>query len=168
MRVPTRKSEQRNIRTKTDYHITQTKFNELNSKLNTLKNFSRPKVSKEVAYLAQDGDFSENAGYQMAKGKLRGINNSILKIEDAIKKAVIIKTDQHTNIVQLGHSVKVRTNNHEKIYTILGSSETNPTKGIISQNSPLGSALLGRKVGEEISIVLANKQVVYKIIEIIN
>ena len=80
--------------------------------------------------------------------------------------AVIIEPQKQTNTVQLGHTVTIDSNKKQKSYLILGSSETNPEQGIISHNSPIGSALIGRKVGDFVKIKLANKEVEYKIIKI--
>ena len=144
--------------------MTQSKHSSLQSELAHLYKI-RPKIADEVHRLAQNGDFSENAEYQMAKGKLRGINHAIEKIEFELNRSVIIKTAS-TNSVQVGHSVTVDTGTGSRIYTILGSSETDPSRGIISHASPIGAALLGKKVGDEIEFTIADKKVVYKILEI--
>jgi transcription elongation factor GreA len=112
------------------------------------------------------GDFSENVGYQVAKGRLRGLNQRILEIEDHLKNAVIFHPNKNTQVIQLGHTVTLEVNGKEKTYTILGSAETNPTAGIISHNSPIGAALLGHGVGEEVKIKLTDKETSFKIIKI--
>lgn len=150
MQVPKRKPGQF-AHLKQDHNITEEKFNELKKELEYLQRIA-PSSAEEVARLAQMGDFSENAAYQMAKGRLRGINQRILELEDQIKHAVIIKPTKDAQTVQIGHKVTIESNGKEKTYLILGSAETDPLKGIISQNSPLGSALLGRKLGETIKI----------------
>lgn len=145
--------------------MTEDKLVELKNKLAKLKT-SQPQASAEVARLAELGDFSENAEYQMAKGKLRGILGNIIRIDNQINQAEIIPMSKNSDTVQLGHMVTVEVSGQKKRYQILGSSETNPEKGIISHNSPIGAALLDRKVGEEVVIKLANKEVVYTIIAI--
>ena len=127
---------------------------------------TRYPLAAEVSRLAELGDFSENVEYQLAKGKLRGVNSIISKLENQIKNAVIIKPKNNTGIVQLGNKVTVLVQNQQKTYRILGSAETNPKKGIISQNSPLGIALLGKKVGDTVDIGFKEKIVEYKIIKI--
>ena len=150
---------------KPDQHLTEAKFNELKNKLKRLK-FNRPRLAEEVKKYASDGDFSENAAYQIAKGRLRGMNQKILEIEEHLKRAVIIKPNKNNGMVQLGSSVTVDINGKQKTFLILGSSETNPARGIISRNSPIGSALINKKLGERIKIKLADKEVEYKIIKI--
>jgi len=150
---------------KPDANITEAKFNELQKKLARLKK-NHPSAAAEVKRLAEMGDFSENAGYQMAKGRLRSINQRILDIEDHLKQANIIKAPKDTNTVQLNHKVIVEVNGEQKEYLILGSAETNPKRNIISHNSPLGSTLIGRKVGDKVKVQLKEKEVEYKIIKI--
>jgi transcription elongation factor GreA len=181
MRTPIRKPG-KYTHLKPDPNLTEKKLNELKEKLERLKKFSRPNAAAEVRRLAEMGDFSENAAYQIAKGRLRGINQRILDIEDHLKNAVIIKLSKniypHTaglraehssvgvNTVQLGCKVTVESNGKKRTYLILGSSETNPAQGIISHNSPIGSALMGRKAGDMVKVKLNNKEVEYRIIRI--
>jgi transcription elongation factor GreA len=165
MRVPIRKpGKYTNL--KTDPCITVEKYNELKNKLEKLKSFSQPNAIVEVKRLALDGDFSENAAYQIAKGRLRGINQRILEIENLLKRSIIIKPVNNNGVVRLGNHVTVRFSGKEKTYLILGSTETNPAAGIISHNSPLGSALMGRKVGDKIKMQLASKETEYIIIKV--
>jgi len=165
MRLPYRKpgkySQQRS-----DPMMTEGKFNELKKKLQRLQTINKPQAVAEVQRLSQTGDFSENAAYQLAKGRLRGIHQRILEIENQLRQAQIIKIPRRTDTVQIGSTVTVETDGKQKTYTILGSSETNPAKGIISHTSPIGSALLEKKVGDTISMHLAGKETHYTIITI--
>jgi len=147
---------------KSDPLITEAKFEELKRKLEKLKK-TRPEAASEVARLAELGDFSENAEYQLAKGRLRGINNAILRTEAELNRAEIISPNKNTDTVQIGHTVTVEHEGQQKTFHILGSAETNPTKGIISHNSPIGAALMGHGVGDEIDVKLAGKSVQYTI-----
>ena len=150
---------------KPDRNLTEAKYIELKNKLARLK-LNRPRLAEEVKKYAADGDFSENAAYQIAKGRLRGTNQGILEIEEHLKRAIIIKPNKDSDLVQLGSSVTVDVSGKQKTFLILGSSETNPERGIISHNSPIGSALIGKKLGNRIKIKLADKTVEYKIIKI--
>lgn len=151
---------------KPDRYLTEAKFNEFKNKLERLK-FNCPRVAEEVKRLAAMGDFSENAAYQIAKGRLRGMNQRILELEDHLKQAVIIKPDKNSGLIQLGSQVTVISAGREKTYLILGSSETDPKRGVISSHSPIGSALLGKKIGDQIKIKLTDKEIEYKIIKIV-
>lgn len=149
---------------KNDPMMSQAKFDELEKKYDRLKK-KRPQVAMEVARLAELGDFSENVEYQLAKRRLRGINNALLRIEYQINQAVIIKPKQN-NSIEIGHQVTVNMAGKEKTYQIMGSAETDPTKGIISHNSPIGSALLGAKIGDVVEIVIGGKSVGCEVLEI--
>src|SRR3989339_1295334 len=125
----------------------------------------RPKAASEVARLAELGDFSENVEYQLAKGKLRGMNNAILKIERQLADANIIAPPD-SDEVHVGSTVTVHANGTEKTYTILGSTETDPSKGIISYTSPIGEVLLGKKKGDIVSLTIQGHDVSYRILKI--
>lgn len=150
MRVPIRKPG-KYTHQKADPYITQEKYSELQNNLERMKG-SRPRLASEVKRLAANGDFSENAEYQIAKGRLRGLNQRIIETEDHLKRAIIIQPSEIFDTVQLGSRVTVESNGKEKTYLILGSSEVNLDKNIISYNSPIGSALIGKRVGDEIII----------------
>jgi transcription elongation factor GreA len=165
MRVPYRKPTKFSD-IKSDPLLTEEKFRELKNKLDRLIKISRPQAAAEVRRLAELGDFSENAEYQLAKGKLRSINHNILIINSHLTQAQIIKPQTQTSSSQLGHKVTVEFGGKQKTYQILGSSETDPQKGIISYTSPVGEALLGHKIGDLVRIKLAGQEVEYKIIKI--
>jgi transcription elongation factor GreA len=165
MQVPKRKPG-KYTHLKPDPCLTEKKFNELKGKLEKLKNFSRPQAAEEVKRLAEMGDFSENAAYSIAKGRLRGINQKILELEYHLKGAKIIRPIKNIETVQLGHRVTIESASQQKTYLILGSSEANPFGGVISHNSPIGSALIGHKVGDKVKVKLVGKEVEYEIIKI--
>ncbi|NCB20524.1 MAG: transcription elongation factor GreA [Clostridia bacterium] len=160
MRVPIRKGDERIFANK-DYYLTKQRYQAIELEITRLKEY-RPKLAVEVKRLAEMGDFSENAGYQMAKGKIRGLNQRLLNLEDQLKKAEIIEISNDLSLVQIGHTVKLKIDSKHKTYTILGASESDPKNGIISHLSPLGSALLGKKEGD--TVMIKNNK--YKIIEI--
>jgi len=153
---------------KADQNITATKYQELKAKLEKLQKVSQPRAIAEMKISAADGDFSENAAYQIAKGRLRGINQRITDITDHLKRAVIIEPNQNKDRVALGHKVTVSVNGKEKTFLILGSAETNPDNNVISNNSPLGSALMGKKIGDQVQVYLTTKTVTYEILKIAN
>lgn len=165
MQVPWRKPGQY-THLKPDPNVSPAKFDELNKKLQYLYNVARPRTIADMQEQAKNGDFSENAAYAIAKGRLRGINNRILELESFINQAQIIEPAKHTGKVELGCTVTVKVDGKQKVYHILGSAETNPGSGVISNHSPLGAALYGRAVGDMVTVKLANKEVVYKIVKI--
>lgn len=164
MRVPIRKGDERMFAA-LDYHLSPEKFKELEQKLARCY-ARRPQEAAEVKRLAEMGDFSENAGYQMAKGRLRGLNQRILDLENLLKKAEIVVADDDISIVKVGHRVTISSEGKEKTYTLLGASESDPAAGVISHNSPLGAALLGKQLGDEFQLDLNGHQKIFKVIKI--
>ncbi|HPD08136.1 GreA/GreB family elongation factor [Patescibacteria group bacterium] len=164
MRLPVRKGGKYTF-IKPDPYLTSAKAAELKKRLEWLKKVAQPRAIKEVSRLAEMGDFSENAAYQMAKGRLRGINQEIIELHDYLNQVVIIEPPRD-NRVGLGSRVEVEMDGENKSFLILGSKETNPSKGIISHNSPLGAALLGRQAGEEVNLKLANRWLKIRIIKV--
>lgn len=160
MQLPYRKPTKFSVM-QLDPIMSQEKFDELSRKLAKLK-ADRPKAAADVSRLAELGDFSENVEYQLAKGRLRKINENIFIIETHLNQANIIKKNT-TGRVAVGSTVTVEVDGQEKTYKILGSSETNPAKGIISHTSPIGAALIGKKIGDVIEIQIAKN---FKIFEI--
>ena len=148
-----------------DPHLTQKKFNEFKDKLAKLKSVL-PSAIKELQRLAEMGDFSENAAYQMAKGRVRSINDKIFDLGEHLKSAIIIKPGKNKQQVQLGSQVTKFLAGKETTYQILGSSEIDLAKNIISHNSPLGAALMGKKAGDSFTFSLGNKEITGKIIKV--
>ncbi|MBT4849767.1 hypothetical protein HON36_02860 [Candidatus Parcubacteria bacterium] len=165
MRVPIRKAGKYTF-IKPDPYITQEKFDELVKNLERLKKVVQPKLIGEVKRLGEMGDFSENTAYQMAKGKLRGINQKIIQTEKQLGIAKIIKTDKNALVVQIGSRVIVEINKQTQKFQILGSLETSPGTGTISHQSPLGKALLNKKLGDVVQVKTEDRKIEYKIINI--
>ncbi len=161
MQVPRRKPGNY-VYSKPDPYLTQKKVQELKNKLERMKNM-HPKLAAEVRRLALDGDFSENAAYQLAKGRLRGLNQRILDTKSHLDSAIIISPPGSASLVQVGNTVEVEVNKKCKTFTILGSAETDPLRGIISRHSPIGLALLNQKVGDTVRIKIKDKEIEYKI-----
>lgn len=164
MQVPIRKPG-KFTHTKPDLFMTQEKLNELTKNLEKLKN-KIPKERDEVQRLGAMGDFSENAAYQIAKGRLRGLNSAIEKIEYSIKHAKLIQEPQQNDCVRIGSTVTIQNDQGLLKFKILGSSESDPAKGVISHLSALGSTLLGKKLDEPVKLNLNEKTFFYTIIKI--
>ncbi len=149
MRVPTRRSELlQSTKKVSDDFLSSKKLQQYKDELQDLIKNQRPPAIKEVQRTAEMGDFSENAAYQMAKGRLRQINSRITSLEEKIKRAVVIKPNTNGRI-SLGSTVTFVINGKETTYQILGVQEANPARGKISHLSPLGTLLLGKTIGEK-------------------
>jgi transcription elongation factor GreA len=162
MQVPIRKPGKYTF-DKPDVSLTEAKFNELKKELERLKK-NRPGLAAEVRRCAEMGDLSENAGYQIAKGRLRSLNQKIIDLENHLGKAVIIKPSGNSLTIQLGHKVTVEAAGRQMAFVILGSAEADPGAGIISHNSPIGLALIGRRAGETVKVKLKDREIEYKIV----
>lgn len=164
MQVPIRKPDRYTHQT-SDPRLTPAKLAELQEKLGRLKK-QRPRLADEVKRLSETGDFSENAGYQTAKARLRGMNQRMLELEGQISHAEIIAPAKDASTIQLGHSVTVEINGAQATYQILGSSETDPGQGVISHNSPIGSALMEHRVGDVVTFKSANRTIECRVVRI--
>lgn len=134
----------------TDLKMSQEKYDEMVRKRDGLQK-KQPAAAREVSRLAEMGDFSENVEYQLAKRRLRGILSGITKLTYQIDHAQVIeKKDDGT--VQIGSTVTFLSDKGMRTYTILGEAEADPTKGIISHESPIGAALIGCKIGDSIDV----------------
>lgn len=149
-----------------DPHLTEARALKIKKEIEQLKEVIRKKLAPEVSRLAEGGDFSENAGYQAAKGRLRGTNQRIWDLEEQLRRAVIITLPKQTDTVGLGHKVTIFDGQKQKTYQILGSAEVDLQKNIISQNSPLGSQLIGKHIGDIIKMTVGKKETEYKILKI--
>lgn len=117
-------------------------------------------------YAKELGDLSENAEYTEAK-ELQSFNEGrISELEDTIRNAVVVSPQQQHSVVMVGSTVKVKSKHGEQKFTIVGASESNPAEGFISNESPLGSAFLGHKTGEEVEVKTPGGVVKYVILEI--
>ncbi len=155
MREPKRKAEEdkRLLADEPDHHLTTAAISRFEKKLEDLKKNQRPPAIKEVQRTAEMGDFSENAAYSEAKWKLRRINSQILSIEERLKRAIPIESGtDDSGRIRIGSTVLVYHNGKQREYEIVGSTETDPSRGRISHASPLGSTLLDHKAGDTILV----------------
>jgi transcription elongation factor GreA len=149
---------------KKHYQITAEGKKELETELTALKS-RRGDVAIKIAEARDFGDLSENAEYDSAREEQGLLETRIAEIEDIINNADIIKGGRKT-IIDLGSKVNLTTDGKTVTYTIVGPVEANPLEGKISNESPIGLALFGRKVGDDATITTPKGSVTYKIAEI--
>lgn len=143
----------------------------LEKELEDLKTVERNKVAIELKEARAQGDLSENAEYDAAKDRQAEIESRIVEIEKMLKNVVVIDADEQTSdTVKPGHKVKLydETFEEEVEYLIVGSTEADPINGKISNESPVGSALIGHQVGDEILVETEFGTDKYKILAISN
>ncbi len=134
------------------YLLTQEGLVKLNDELKILITEKRKDVIERIREAAAHGDLSENADYAQAREEQSFIEGRIQEIEDMIKNAEIITHSAQTNNVSIGSTVVVKIAGEEKSYSIVGSNEANPGAGRISNESTVGKALLGKKVGDKVIV----------------
>jgi transcription elongation factor GreA len=127
----------------------------LRLELEQLVNVRRAEVAARIHDAKEHGDLSENAEYEEAKNEQAFVEGRIQTLEAMLKTAVIIE-NAGTEHVALGSTVEVESEDGPETFTIVGSAEARPTDGKISNESPVGRALLGRKAGEKVSVRLPN------------
>ena len=108
----------------------------------------RPAIAERIATARAFGDLSENQEYTDARAEQKTVENRILEIQDILKNATLIKARKSTK-VNVGSTVEITMSGKPFAYTIVGPVEANPLEGKISNESPIGKELLGRKVGDE-------------------
>lgn len=149
------------------YLLTPEGLTKLNEELKHLINVKRKEVLERIREAAAHGDLSENADYAQAREEQSFIEGRVQEIEEMIKNAEIISAVTHSSVVTVGSTVIVKVGGKEKKYTIVGSNEANPTEGKISNESMVGKALLGKKVGSKFTVAAPAGDIEYEIVEIV-
>lgn len=132
-----------------NYYLSATRLEELKKELVELKTVKRIEASDRIKKAKEYGDLSENAEYENAREEQDRIESRIEELEDIIKSAVIIKKATQQEVIDIGSTLEIARNGEKKKIVIVGSNETKPEQGFISNESPLGRSLLGKKVGDE-------------------
>lgn len=148
-------------------YLTKEKFQEFKKELDFLRTERRKEVAENLEYAKKLGDLSENAEYHEARQEQAEVEDRISRLENLIKTASIVG-DQHGDIADVGSTVKVQKEGESEIrtYKIVGSEEADMMNGKVSNLSPLGSSLLGKKKGESFNFVTPKGKVSYKLISI--
>ncbi|MBT4277549.1 transcription elongation factor GreA [Candidatus Falkowbacteria bacterium] len=146
--------------------LTPEGLEKLKNELKNIKTVKRPELIQRIKNAKELGDLSENADYQSAKEDQGFMEGRVLELENLIKNATIITKKKNNKIVSVGSQVKIKTGNQEIEYMVTGSNEADPLAGKISNESPLGQAMMDRKKNEEFTITTPNGEIKYKILEI--
>jgi transcription elongation factor GreA len=148
-------------------YLTKEKFQEFKKELDFLRTERRKEVAENLEYAKKLGDLSENAEYHEARQEQAEVEDRINHLENLIKTASIVG-DQHGDTANVGSTVKVKKDGDSEIrsYKIVGSEEADMVNGKVSNLSPLGSSLLGKKKGEKFSFTTPKGIVTYTLINI--
>ena len=149
--------------------LTQDGYNKLEEELEYLKTVKRKEVAERLKVAISFGDLSENAEYDEAKDEQAKLEEQILKLDEKLRKAVIIDESQiDLDIVMVGSIVKLYDFDFDEEieYSIVGSAEADPFEGKISNESPVGKALLGARVGEVVEVQVPDGANKFKVLDI--
>lgn len=150
-------------------HLTKKGYDELVERLDYLKGVKRNEIIERLDIARGFGDLSENSEYDEAKQAQYDNENEITRLEEMLKNVEFIdESNKNTDEVRMGLVVSLKNKNTGKVadYYVVGSSEANPFEKKISNESPLGRALLGQKVGASVEVAAPAGTVVYEIVEI--
>ena len=150
---------------KTQY-ISEEGLTKLRVDLEELVNVRRQEIAQRIHDAKEHGDLAENAEYEDAKNEQAFVEGQIQRLEALVKNATIIDGNHGTDHVQIGSTVKVEDADGKQVFTIVGSTEASPREGRISNESPVGRALLGKKKGDSVVVHVPAGDFSYKIIDI--
>src|SRR3989338_7816020 len=129
-------------------------------------NVLRGEIAKRLKEAKEEGDISENAGFDAAKEAQAVNEGRIEEIKETIENAKVFKGSSGKSTVDVGSEVKIESKNGIQTFVIVGAVESDPLKGFISNESPLGSAFLGHKKGDKLKVKTPKGEVEYKILEV--
>lgn len=152
-----------------EYYMTQEGKEKLEKELEYLKTEKRKEVVERIKVARSFGDLSENSEYDAAKDEQAFVESRIAQLEKMIRNAVIIEdSDENPNVVTIGKKVKFieLPDGDEETYMIVGSAESDPLEGKISNDSPMAKSLIGKKIGDEVVVQTPGGELNVKIIEV--
>ena len=147
-------------------YISKDGLEKLRQELEEMVSVRRPEIAQRIHDAKEHGDLTENAEYEDAKNEQAFVEGRIQTLEALIKNATIIDENHSTDHVQIGSTVSVESGDGPETFTIVGSTEAKPTEGRISNESPVGRALLGHRKGETINVQVPAGDIAYKIVSI--
>ncbi len=147
-------------------YISKDGLEKLRAELDEMVSVRRPEVAGRIHDAKEHGDLSENAEYEDAKNEQAFVEGRIQTVEALIKNATLIDEHHSKDFVQIGSTVTVKGPDGEESFTIVGSTEARPTEGRISNESPVGRALLGRKKGDKITVRVPAGDISYAVLAI--
>ncbi len=150
---------------KREFYLTEAGITKLKEELEDLKKNKRKEIANALKEAKELGDLSENAGWDDAKERQVFVEGRIAEIDSILKQAKLIKKSTG-GIVDVGSTVHVELEGGKQQFHIVGSTEASPSEGKISNESPIGQALLGRKKGDEVEVEVPAGTMTYKITDV--
>lgn len=146
--------------------ITKEGYEKLKNELENLLKVKRPEIAKRIEIAKELGDLSENAEYHEAKDSQAFNDGRIMEIQAILKNVKIVDSNGSKNKVSMGSTVEVKFNGEKREFKIVSFNEAEPSEGLISNESPLGLAFLGKKKGDEVEVNTPKGIIKYKILNI--
>ena len=146
--------------------VTKEGLKKLQDELEDRKTRLRQEIAQAIKEAKEQGDLSENAEYSEAKHQQNENESRIAELEMQIKESVVAETNGGTSTVQVGSKVKVKTGSMDMQFSIVGSNEADPSKGKISNESPIGKAFLGHAKGDQVEVETPSGKMIYDIVEV--
>ena len=147
-------------------YLSQEGLEKLKTELHDLKTKKRQEIAARLEHAKTLGDLSENAEYQETKEEQTLVEQRIAELEERVRNAVVMEKQAKSDMVRVGSTVVVTSDQGEETYMIVGSEEADPGRGKISNESPLGKAFLGKKIGERVEVRTPRGTAKYRIAEI--
>ena len=147
-------------------YLTKEGLGQLKKEYDELMNTKRPDVLARVSQARNLGDLSENAEYVASREELSFVDGRIDELEELLKQVELISQSKSNNVVKLGSTVKVHDGKKHEVFTVVGEWEADPHEKKISHESPLGKALLGKKVGEKVEVDAPVGKIAYEILKV--
>ncbi len=138
----------------------------LKAELDDLTNVKRPEIAQRIHDAKEYGDVTENAEYEDAKNEQAFVEGRIQALTAIIKNAVLIEESHSRTFVQIGSTVTIKGEQGKEEYTIVGAAEAAPENGRISNESPVGRALLGKRKGDEVTVTVPKGSTTYTVVSI--
>ncbi len=138
----------------------------LEAELNELRTVKRQEVADRIHAAMEFGDYSENSELEQAKNDQAFLEGRIMTLEQMVKNAVVIDENGHHDKVEIGSHVRLDLDGETVEYVIVGSAEAAPAKGRISNESPVGKALLGHHTGDAVSVLVPKGAVQMKVLAV--
>jgi len=146
--------------------ISQEGYDKLKNELSTLIKIKRPEIARRIQTAKDMGDLSENAEYSDAKEAQAFNEGRIAELDATLKNVIVMNNDENNEEVSLGSVVIAKVDNKTKEFTIVSFNEADPLEGKISNESPLGRALLRKRQGDNVLVKTPKGEAKYEIIEI--
>jgi transcription elongation factor GreA len=147
-------------------YLSKEGLEKLREELEEMSNVRRAEVAARIHEAKEHGDITENAEYEDAKNEQAFVEGRIQALSALIKNAVVIDENHSTTHVQIGSTVTIQSDDGKEKFMIVGSAEAAPAQGRISNESPVGRALLGRKKGDTVTVTVPAGDASYKIVSI--